>query len=253
MLLLHGYPESSYMWRAALPAVAEAGWRAVAPDLAGFGDSPPAREGTWKEHVERLGRLHDSLRLGRVVLVVHDWGGLIGLRWACDNPEHVAALVISDTGFFPDGKWHGLAEAMRTPGEGEQLMEQFTREGFEAVMRQSSPGIADDAISAYWTGFADGRRRAAHLALYRSGNFSELEPYQGRLAGLGVPALLLWGENDQFAPLASAHRFERELPDTRLCVLEGAGHFVWDERPERSAAELARFLGEVGASATATA
>jgi haloalkane dehalogenase len=247
---VHGYPESSYMWCAALPAVAEAGWRGVAPDLAGFGDSAPADEGTWDEHVERLGRLHDSLDLGRVVLVVHDWGGLIGLRWACDHPEHVTALVISDTGFFSDGKWHGIAEVMRTPGEGESMMEQFTREGFDAVMRQSSPGIGDDALAAYWKAFADERRRAAQLALYRSGNFAELEQYEGKLAELGVPTLLLWGENDEFAPLASAHRFEEDLPDAKLCVVEGAGHFIWDEKPERTAAELARFLSDVR-SATA--
>ena len=237
------------MWRAALPALAEAGWRGVAPDLAGFGDSPPADEGTWAEHVERLGRLHDSLGLGRVVLVVHDWGGLIGLRWACDHPEHVAALAISSTGFFSDGRWHGLAEVLRTPGDGESAMEQFTREGFAAVMEQSSPGIDDEALSEYWKVFDDEGRRAAQLALYRSGEFSELEPYEGCLAKMGVPTLVLWGENDPFAPVAGARRFEQELPDARLVVLDGAGHFVWDDEPERCSAELVRFLGELRATA----
>jgi pimeloyl-ACP methyl ester carboxylesterase len=65
--------------------------------------------------------------------------------------------------------------------------------------------------------------------------------------------LLLWGESDQFAPVASAHRFQRELPDARLCVIDGAGHFIWDEKPERTAAELARFLGHVRSAASTRA
>jgi haloalkane dehalogenase len=59
-LLLHGYPESSYMWRHLLPALATAGWRAVAPDLAGFGDSPPDPPGTWERHVEAVERFRGS-------------------------------------------------------------------------------------------------------------------------------------------------------------------------------------------------
>ena len=62
-------------------------------------------------------------------------------------------------------------------------------------------------MTEYFKGFADERRRQAHLALYRSGEFSELEAYDGRLAALGAPALVLWGDGDAFAPVAGAHRF----------------------------------------------
>src|SRR5437016_6029536 len=101
------------MWRAALDALAGAGWRAVAPDLPGFGDTPPDPPGTWERQVEALERFRLALDIRRTALVVHDWGGLIGLRWACDHPDAVTALVISSTGFFPDGKWHGLAQGLR--------------------------------------------------------------------------------------------------------------------------------------------
>ena len=84
-------------------------------------------------------------------------------------------------------------------------------------------------------------RRRGQLELYRSGDFSKLEKYD--LATLDVPVLLVWGEADEFAPLAGAHRFERELPSTELVVVEGARHFVWDEAPAECAAALTRFLG----------
>jgi haloalkane dehalogenase len=242
-LLLHGFPESSFMWEGVMPQVAEAGWRAVAPDLAGFGDSPPDPPGTWERHVESVERFRRELGIERCVPVMHDWGGLIGMRWACEHPDAVDALVISATGFFPDGKWHGMAKALKEPGTGEQVMDGFTREGFEAVMRQSSDGMSAEAIEEYWKGFGDDARRRGHLDLYRSGDFSKLERYD--LAGLGVPALLVWGEDDEFAPLAGAHRFERELPDTELVVVEGARHFVWEDAPERCAEALTGFLARV--------
>ena len=83
--------------------------------------------------------------------------------------------------------------------------------------------------------------------MYRSGDFSKLEKYD--LAGLDVPVLLVWGESDEFAPLAGARRFERELPATELVVIEGAGHFVWDDAPAECAAALTDFLDRVRGSA----
>jgi haloalkane dehalogenase len=244
-LLLHGFPESSHMWRAVLPAVAGAGWRAIAPDLAGYGDSPPDRPGTWEHHIETVEAFRRELGLDRVALVTHDWGGLIGLRWACEHPDAVSALVISDTGFFSDGRWHGLATAMRTPGQGEELMANLNREGLGGLLRQAAPGLGEDDVDEYWKAFADEERRAAHLELYRSGDFEKLAPYEGRLAGLGVPTLVLWGERDEFAPVGGAHRFVREIPDAQLELID-AGHFLFDDEPERAAAAVAEFLGAVG-------
>ena len=239
-LLVHGFPQSSFMWRGVMPALADAGWRTVAPDLAGFGDSPVDPPGSWERQVEALEDLRVELNVKRCVPVMHDWGALIGLRWACEHPDAARALAISSSGFFPDGKWHGMAKALRTPEVGEQALAGLDRDGLAAVLRASSPAFDDRAIDEYWKGLADDAHRANALELYRSGDFEKLAGY--RLAELGVPVLLLWGESDEFAPLAGAHRFERELPDTELVVIESAGHFIWDEHPERCGAVLRAFL-----------
>ena len=241
-LLVHGFPESSYMWRHLLPALGDAGHRAVAPDLPGSGDSPPKPPGTWEHQIEALERFRRGLGIERAALVVHDWGGLIGLRWACEHPDAVEALVVSNTGFFPDGEWHDMAQAMRTPGTGEDLMRNMSRELFGATLRQSSHAMSDEAIDEYWKGFADDVRRQGHLELYRSGDFEKLEPYQGKLGELGVPVLILWGAQDRFAPVAGAHRFKRELPDAELVVIEEAGHFVFQDEPERATEAVTSFL-----------
>jgi haloalkane dehalogenase len=242
-LLLHGFPESSYMWRDALGALAGAGYRAIAPDLPGYGDSPLDGPGEWERHRAAVERLIAALGIEQTALVVHDWGGMIGLSWACDNPEAVTALVISDTGFFSDGQWHDLAKTMRTDGDGEQLMEAFTREAFDAGMRQWAPGISDEALDEYWKGLADDDRKRGALELYRSGDFTKLERYDGRLGELGVPTLLLWGESDPFVGLGAARRFNEEIPGSELQVLDGTGHFIFDEKPEEAAAAVAAFLG----------
>ena len=136
--------------------------------------------------MEALDRFVAELELDPVVIVTHDWGVLVGLRWACDHPERVSALVISDGGFFSDRRWHDFANTMRTPGEGEQLIAGFTREGFDGLMKSLSSGIDDAALDEYWKGFEGDTRRQGHLELYRSGDFEKLEPYEGRLARAGT-------------------------------------------------------------------
>jgi haloalkane dehalogenase len=243
VLCLHGYPESSYMWRHVLEATAEAGWQAVAPDLPGYGDSPYAGSGTWQAHIDAVDAFHREQELGEVVLVVHDWGGLIGLRWACEHPDLVRALVISNTGFFPDGRWHGMADALRTPGQGEQLVDGLDRDGFGSMLRAVAPAIDDRSIDEYFKAYSSPERRRGQLELYRSGDFSELEGYD--LAALKVPSLILWGANDPFAPVGGAHRFAKELPDAQLALLDGVGHFCFDEAPGACATAIVRFLERV--------
>jgi haloalkane dehalogenase len=239
--LVHGFPESSRMWETAMEALAAAGRRCVAPDLYCLGDSEDPGPATFERNLEAFDAFVGELGLGKVALVVHDWGGFIGLAWACEHRERVAALVISDTGFFADGRWHGMAEAIRSE-RGEELVRGLVRDGFAALLRADGARFGDEDVDAYWRPFESGRGREATLEFYRSMDFSKLEPYEGKLAALEVPTLLLWGAGDNFAPLAGAKRFEREIPGAELVAIEGAGHFVFDTEPERCAREVVRFI-----------
>ena len=125
-------------------------------------------------------------------------------------------------------------------------MNAIDREGFGSLLRSVSPSMSDDALDQYWKAYADETRRRGQLELYRSGDFEQLARY--RLADVPVPVLLVWGENDAFAPVAGALRFARELPDTELVVVHGAGHFVWEDAPESCIAALTGFLGRISAS-----
>ena len=116
VLLIPGFPQSSYMWAPVLSALAASGRRAIAPDLTGYGDSPPDPPGTWERHVSALETFRQSLGLNRVVLGLHDWGGLIGLRWACDHPDAVSALPSSSSAAdLPVSARENLAAARYKP------------------------------------------------------------------------------------------------------------------------------------------
>ena len=222
VLLLHGWPQSSWMWRAIVEALGEAGFRAIAPDFPGYGDSMARRPATWHTHMEALHEFFSALAIDSAALVVHDWGGLIGLRWACDHPGVANTLVISDTGLFPDGRWHGFAKVLQTPGDGEAGDRADDPRG---IRRRLRPGQSRDDRRRPRRVLPPVRRRRRAARLNSSSTVRatsrELEPYEGKLAALGVPTLMLWGETDPFAPIGGAHRFEREIPGSAEADVDG--------------------------------
>jgi haloalkane dehalogenase len=242
VLCVHGWPQSSYMWRHLLPALASEGRTALAPDLPGFGDSPPDPPGTWERHVEAVERFRCEIGLDRVVLVVHDTGGAIGLRWACDHPDAVSGVVITNTGFFPDMDWTEIAKAMRTPGQGEALVDSLSRDALATLLEAASSGIDERAADEYWKAFSTPLGRRGMLELYRSLNLSELEPYQEKFARLGVPALILWGEQDEYLPRDYASRFAKTIPGAKLVLLDQTRHFLFEDEPELCSHEIIDFL-----------
>ena len=123
-------------------------------------------------------------------------------------------------------------------------MDALTFEFFREGMRGNNPKMPEEAVREYWKTFATPERRAAKLALYRSGDLEKLKPYDGRLGEIECPTLIVWGEKDVFLPLAAAHRFKEEIPNSELKILSGAGHFLWEEEPEETAGLVRKFLVE---------
>src|SRR5437762_2324910 len=122
VLLLHGEPSWSYLYRKMIPLITAAGHRAIAPDLVGFGrsDKPVRREDyTYQRHVEWMRGMLEQLELRNVTMVGQDWGGLIGLRLAAEHPDRFARLVPANTG-LPTGEqrmpeiWHQFRAAIRS-------------------------------------------------------------------------------------------------------------------------------------------
>jgi haloalkane dehalogenase len=249
ILLLHGEPTSSYLWRNVIPPLVASGYRAIAPDLIGFGRSDkPADIGwyTYDRHVSSIATLVDALGLSGITLVVHDWGGPIGLRFAVEHEDLVDRLVILDTGIGggrpPSEEWLRFRDAVRRLGGGvdpARLVESGT-----------VGGLTDEARAAYAEPFPTPESKAGVLA------FPELVPAEpdhpnsvpmnrvrDALRSWTKPALVVWGAADAALPPALAAGFAELIPGAgEPVIVEGAGHFLQEDRPAELAAAILGFL-----------
>jgi haloalkane dehalogenase len=249
VLLLHGEPTSSYLWRNVIPPLVAAGRRAVAPDLIGFGRSDKPADIGWysyDRHVASIENLVAALDLSGMTLVVHDWGGPIGLRFAVEHEDLVDRLVILDTGIgggrAPSDTWLRFREVVRTMGP--------AIDPVRLIESGTATGLDDDARAAYAEPFPTPESKAGMLA------FPELVPAEpdhpntepmnrvrDGLRSWTKPTLVIWGAEDTALPPALAHGFTELIPGAgEPVVVEGAAHFLQEDRPDEVAAAIVRFL-----------
>ena len=247
VLLLHGEPTWSFLWRRLVPPLA-GHRRVIAPDLLGFGRSDKPTDSGWysyDRHVETIARLVAELDLERLTLVVHDWGGPIGLRLAVEHEQRVERLVILDTGIgagsAPSETWLRFAAVVRELG-GELDIGRLVAAG-------TAQGLTDDVRAGYDAPFPTAESKAGALA------FPELVPtgpnHPSAAAMLRVrdalrrwrkPALVVWGAEDAVLPAHLAERFVELLPNAQgPLLLEGASHFLQEDRPDELAAAILAF------------
>jgi haloalkane dehalogenase len=154
VLLMHGEPTWSYLYRKMIPVIIDAGYRAIAPDLVGFGRSDkPAhkREYTYQRHVDWMQSWLDTMHLQRVTLVCQDWGGLIGLRLVAQNPDQFSRVVAANTG-LPTGDVP-MPDAFLSWRKYSVEVQDFNV-GAIVAMGCKSP-LTDDVIAAYNAPFPD--------------------------------------------------------------------------------------------------
>lgn len=235
VLFLHGFPESSLLWKEAALAVQEAGYRAIAPDLPGFGQSEAFDEpSTWERYMEFISDFTAELSIEQFHLVTHDWGVLIGTRWACTYPERVQSLIISDATFSPDFEWHKDALIIRSLAGGEQWVAYLqNRPVFEGFMKKSVPDVSQEIIDDFYNLFSDPGKGKVTLELYRSGDMNKLEIYRGRLAELlSMPITIIFGEHDTYIlPDLGLKLKQEELHQASYHIIPRVGHFTPLEAP----------------------
>jgi haloalkane dehalogenase len=247
VLLLHGWPTSSFLWRDVMPAVAT-GHRVIAPDLPGFGASDkPIDAGYGFDLFSRvLDEFLQALDVGELAIAGHDIGGPIALKWALDNPGRVKRLALLNTFIYPD--FHEsvfeFVKACTTP----ELRDRLTSpDGLQAALRLgvAEPArVADEAWQAIHEPFA---RREDRLALAAAGVGLEPDVFAGfptRLAELRIPVLLLYGERDAILPDVgqTMHRLAHDLPQAELAPLPDYGHFLQEEAGDEIGRRLATFF-----------
>jgi len=193
-----------------------------------------------------LGAFLDHVGLERFSLVVHDWGGGLALATAQRLPERLARLVLfSCTPLLPGYRWHRVARLWRTPVVGETTMGFTTRYTMKRALRlaNATPGpMPDEFLDSVYSRFDHGTQRAI-LRLFRSAPPTTLEHWGRDLGGITAPALILWPTEDPYIPASFGQAYADALGgDTRLEMVEEAGHWSWLDRPELIDT-VTRFLG----------
>jgi haloalkane dehalogenase len=254
VVCFHGEPTWAYLYRKMLPPLTSAGLRVVVPDYAGFGRSDKPTDRRWysyDRHVEYTAALLGALDLRDATVVVQDWGGPIGLRWAVENAERVARLVILNTGLFTGRvskgfmAWRDFAE--RNPD---------LPVGF-VLQSGTATELADEVFAAYEAPFPtpESKAGAAHFPLLvptsdDQPGATEMRAVTDELSRWDKPALVAFSDEDPVFPYPRAgERFTTLIPSAGEQVrIEGAAHFLQEDRGERIAELVLEFVrGSPGA------
>jgi len=259
VLLPHGYPCSSFQFRALMPALADR-WRLIAPDFPGFGysDTPPASDFPYgfDGYAAFLERFADALKLRRFAVYLHDYGSQIGLRLAIRTPQRIAALIVQNGDIYEDQlgpKYAALKDywADPTPRRRAGLVEAVSEVGFRDEFLNDVPGpLAERIAPDLWTLAASQlltpERREIMVGLMEGlrENLAWFPRYQAYLREHRPPTLIVWGPRDGYMPEGAARAYLRDLPDAELHLLDG-GHWALETNPGEIAALVRDFLGRV--------
>ncbi len=250
VLLLHGEPTWSYLYRTVIPELTPAG-RIVAPDYLGFGRSDkPLRveDYTYDLHAGSIRRLVEELDLRDLTVVVQDWGGPIGLRLAVEQPERVSRLVLLNTGVdagrAPSEEWLRFRAFVRRHGP-ELLPERLVR---LSCVRP----LAEEVEQAYGAPWPVAESKAGVLAFPElvptepeHPNTAPLTRVRDALAHWEQPALVLFGDSDPVFTPRHAERLAELIPGAGDAELVArAGHFVQEDAGPEVGARIARFVAE---------
>ena len=250
VVLFHGEPTWSFLWRKVIPPLLESGYRVVAPDLPGFGRSDKPTDLEWysyDRHVEAATWLLEQAGVRDATFVVHDWGGPVGMRIASERPDMCSRLVVMDTGVF-NGRQR-MSDAWLT-------FRDFVRRTEDLPISMLVTGACanpppDEVAAAYDAPFPDAASKAGARAFPLMLPTSPDDPgaAEGQaaaeaIAAGSIPSLCLWADSDPIIPLktgqAVAERLNLAPPET----IENAGHFLQEDQGEAIGRRIAAWLGE---------
>ena len=249
VVFVHGEPTWSYLWRKVIPPVRDAGFRCIAPDLAGFGRSDKPTDLGWysyDRHCEVLSALLvDDLDLRGATLVVHDWGGPVGLRVAVEHPDRFERLVVMDTGLFT-GRQH-MSDAWWAF---RNFVERTEDLPIGMLVANATARGMDDATTAayeapYPTPESKAGARAFPLMLPTDPSAPGAEAGQRVLEALrddARPVLCLWADSDPVLTLKTGHRFAEAIGAPEPEVIENASHFLQEDAGHQIGERIAAWL-----------
>lgn len=259
ILLLHGMPTNSWMWRKVIPRLTGASLRVIAPDMLGFGASDKPKNlahYTPDRQAQRIIALLDALRVERVTMLVHDLGGPFGAEVIDRAPERIKRLVILNTSIYRDGfNPPGMIRMLGTPlgvmplnMMGSRILGPSLLKAFFTQFVGHPDVIDAAAVRGYWVPMHEGATRPfRQFARSFASLFQQFPRYQAALQRLDVPAMILWGKHDpvvSYQKLPAQFARDLHIPQSRIHIFEDASHFLAEDKAPELAEHIVRFVRE---------
>lgn len=259
LLLLHGFPASSFMFRDLIPRLADQ-YRVIAPDLPGFGFTEVPEERNYQYSFESLActieAFTDALGLRRYALYVFDYGAPTGFRLAMHHPERVTAIISQNGNAYEEGlgdAWGPIRTYWAQPTAGNRGVLRENILTLEGTRWQYTHGVTDPeavAPEAYTLDAALLERKGnieiqLDLFLDYASNLKLYPKFQEYFRNAKPPLLAIWGRNDPFFIPAGAEAFRKDIPDAQVRFLD-TGHFAVETHAVEIAAAMKEFLGANG-------
>lgn len=255
ILLLHGFPTSSHMFRNLIPALAER-YRVIAPDLPGFGFSDAPDRKQFRYSFENLARVIDrfteEIGLERYAIYVFDYGAPVGLRLALAHPERITAIISQNGNAYEEGLsqgWNPIQKYWQDPStENRAALRGFLTA--EATRSQYLHGVQDESLvapEAYTLDAALLTRPGndeiqLDLFLDYSSNVALYPRFQEYFRAKRPPLLAVWGKSDPFFLPPGAEAFKRDIPSAEVHFYD-TGHFALETHHREIAETIINFLG----------
>ena len=256
VLLLHGFPASSFMFRDLIERLAGE-YRVVAPDYPGFGYSDAPTPAQFSYTFDRLAtfveRFTDRLEIERYALYMQDFGGPVGFRVASHRPERVSALIIQNANAYeeglPDGFWAPARALWKDPSAGNRARIRELAMSDAALEWNYTHGVSTPerinpdswALQRALLSRPGNKDAMVELLVDYGNNLALYDEWQQYFRDSQPPALVVWGKNDQIFPAEGARAYTRDLPRAELHLLD-TGHFALEDKVNDIAAVITDFL-----------
>lgn len=261
ILLLHGFPASSHMFRNLIPLLANT-YHVVAPDLPGFGFSDAPDRAHFKYGFDQLAATIDeftaAVGLSRYAIYVFDYGAPVGFRLALTHPDRITAIITQNGNAYAEGLsegWNPIQKYWKQPTpENRAALRDFLKP--ETTKWQYTHGVADETLVAPESHTLDSALLARpgndeiqlDLFLDYASNVALYPKFQEYFRQKRPPLLAVWGKNDPFFLPPGAEAFKRDIPDAEIHFFD-TGHFALETHVEEISAKIRDFLGRrLGAS-----
>jgi haloalkane dehalogenase len=250
VVLFHGEPTWSFLYRKMIPPLLEAGHRVIAPDMPGFGRSDKPVDFDWysyDRHTEAMAALLGNAGVEEATFVVQDWGGPVGMRIAAEHPEMCARLVVMDTGLFTGHQ--PMTDAWKAFRDFVERTEDLPIEMLVGGACHVPPG--DEVLAGYGAPFPEAKAkagtRAFPLMLPTSPDAPGAEAGQRTLEAMVAderPVLMLWAEHDPIIPPSVGHAMAERIGWPEPEIIAGASHFLQEDQGEMIGGRIAAWLAD---------